>query len=69
MTEFEAGVIVLVRFPFTDLSSTKKRPAIIISPGSYAQRLGDVVVLALTSQDQNDSSLLLTQWSGSGLPN
>ncbi|MBE9111227.1 type II toxin-antitoxin system PemK/MazF family toxin [Nodosilinea sp. LEGE 07298] len=41
------GSIVLVNFPFTDLSQTKLRPAIVlwINP-----RGGDVVVCAITSQ-------------------
>jgi mRNA interferase MazF len=68
MTKCEPGTIVLVRFPFTDLSSTKKRPAIIISPQAYAQRMGDVVVMALTSQNQNDPTLLITQWQAARLP-
>jgi mRNA interferase MazF len=68
MTAFDAGAIVLVRFPFTDLSSSKKRPALVVSPVSYMQRHGDAVVLALTSQDQNDPSLALSQWQSVGLP-
>jgi len=32
MTRYDAGSIVLVHFPFTDLSGTKKRPALVISP-------------------------------------
>jgi mRNA interferase MazF len=68
MTGCEPGDIVLVRFPFTDLSSVKKRPGIVVSPASYARRFGDVVVLALTSQDQGDPSLLLVHWQTVGLP-
>jgi mRNA interferase MazF len=68
MTECDPGAIVLVRFPFTDLTTTKKRPALVVSPLSYARRLGDVVLLALTSQDQNDPSLALKEWRVAGLP-
>jgi mRNA interferase MazF len=68
MTICDPGAIVLIRFPFTDLSSTKRRPALIVSPASYAVRFGDVVLLALTSQDQNDPSLALSQWREAGLP-
>ena len=58
----------MVRFPFTDLTTSKKRPALVISPTSYSNRFGDVVLMALTSQDQNDSSLALAEWQAAGLP-
>jgi mRNA interferase MazF len=65
---FEPGEIVLVRFPFTDLQAAKKRPALVVSPPEFSKRHGDVVVLALTSQAQDDDSLLLSSWAESGLP-
>ena len=64
----DPGDIVLVRFPFTDLTSVKKRPVLVISPLSYLQRYGDVVVIALTSQDQKDAALALMEWQTAGLP-
>jgi len=69
MTTCDPGDIILVHFPFTDLTSTQKRPALIVSPAAYAARHGDVVVLALTSQNQNDPALALAQWRAAGLPN
>ena len=47
MTVYKAGDIVLIHFPFTDLSSAKQRPAVVISPAAFASRHGDLVVLAL----------------------
>jgi mRNA interferase MazF len=41
--------IVLIPIPFTDLSSNKKRPVIIISNDNYNKSNLDVVVVALTS--------------------
>ncbi|HET6250097.1 MAG TPA: type II toxin-antitoxin system PemK/MazF family toxin [Tepidisphaeraceae bacterium] len=68
MTIYDPGTIVLVRFPFTDLTSTKKRPALVVSPLGYSRRFGDIVLMALTSQDQSDPSLSLAEWRAAGLP-
>ena len=43
------GDIVLIPIPFTDLSSQKRRPVIVISNDSYNQTAPDVVVVAMTS--------------------
>ncbi len=44
---YKKGTIVLVPFPFTDLSGQKVRPAIIISNQSKST---DVIVLFITTQ-------------------
>ena len=66
-TQYEPGDVVLVRFPFTDLSTTKKRPSIVLSSLQYSVRYGDVVILALTSKKQDDDSPFLHQWREAGL--
>jgi mRNA interferase MazF len=43
------GDIVLLPIPFTDLSSTIRRPVIVISNDSYNQTTADMVVVAMTS--------------------
>ena len=43
------GDIVLIPIPFTDLSSQKRRPVIVISNDQYNQTAPDVVVVAMTS--------------------
>lgn len=68
MTRYKPGDIVLVHFPFTDLSSSKKRPALVLSPSRFTARQGDVVVLAMTSQPQSDNKLRLSHWRSAGLP-
>lgn len=45
----EQGDIVLIPVPFTDLSSQKRRPVIIISNDAYHRTSRDVVVVAMTS--------------------
>lgn len=46
----EQGDIVLVPVPFTDLSSQKRRPVIVISNSEYNQQSSDMVVVAMTSR-------------------
>jgi mRNA interferase MazF len=46
MAIFERGLIILVPFPFTDLSQTKQRPAVIVSPNDFS---GDNVILCAIS--------------------
>lgn len=45
----EQGDILLVPIPFTDLSSQKRRPVIVISNNAYNQTASDLVVVAMTS--------------------
>ncbi len=45
----EQGDIVLVPVPFTDLSSQKRRPVIVISNDVYNRSSADVIVVAMTS--------------------
>jgi mRNA interferase MazF len=47
---FEFGDVVLVPFPFTSPTASKKRPAIVASNRSYNAAKPDVVVMAVTSQ-------------------
>ena len=64
MDKLNFGDIVLLRFPFTDNKTFKKRPALIINDFDD----GDVVVCRITSQiyhTQND--VLIDDWKKSGL--
>ena len=57
----EQGDIVLIPVPFTDLSSTKRRPVVIISNDAYNRKVSDVVVVAMTSNPEiADYSLTIT---------
>ena len=46
---YEQGDIVLIPVPFTDLSSQRRRPVIVISNSTYNQKTTDMVVVAMTS--------------------
>jgi mRNA-degrading endonuclease toxin of MazEF toxin-antitoxin module len=43
------GDIVLIPIPFTDLSSQKQRPVVVISNDDYNHTSPDLVVVAMTS--------------------
>jgi len=45
-----AGVVVLVRFPFSDLSSSKLRPALVVAPAGGR----DWVLCQITSNPYSD---------------
>ncbi len=47
---FEAYDVVVVPFPFTDRSTTKRRPALVLSDaGSFNKRVGQSVLAMITS--------------------
>jgi len=50
MTTFSQGDVLLIPFPFTDFSTLKQRPAIVLSSDTFNNSHSDVVVMAITSQ-------------------
>lgn len=48
--KFEQKDIVLVPFPYTDLTYIKKRPVVIISNNSFNNKNDDVLVAVITSK-------------------
>ncbi len=70
MTDFKFGDIVLVPFPFTDQSATKKRPAVVISSEAYHQQRPDLIIMAVTSQVKSTQTVgetFVQDWQGAGL--
>lgn len=64
------GDVVLVPFPFSDQSGSKKRPAVIVSSNSYNSSRRDVVIMAITSQIRMPLSFgesLIADWQIAGL--
>lgn len=68
-TSCSFGDVVLVPFPFTDQSSTKKRPAVVVSSDAYHRDHVDLIVAAVTSQPQSHRSgeVALADWQQAGL--
>jgi hypothetical protein len=53
---FERGDLVLISFPFSDLSAAKKRPVLMLTrPDAY----GDFIALAVTSRPQTDHGIAI----------
>ena len=53
---FERGDLVLIPFPFSDLSAAKRRPVLLLTrPDGY----GDFIALAVTSRPQTDHGIAL----------
>ncbi len=69
-TTYNQWDIVLVPFPFTDLSRVKKRPTLIISPSEYNKN-GDVVIAFITSNVKAKPKYcdyLIKEWQKANLP-
>lgn len=67
---FEFGDVVLVPFPFTDQTTSKKRPAVIVSSSDYQQHRPDLVLMAVTSQLRPSpfyGELVIHEWKKAGL--
>lgn len=63
---FAFGSIVLARFPFTDLSGEKRRPALVVSRDN--ERRDDVVVCFITSVPRTGPDMaVLDPAPGTGL--
>ena len=68
---YDVGDVVLVPFPFTNLLSSKKRPAVVISQKTYQYKRPDIILMAITSQIKMPlgyGECILSQWQQAGLP-
>ena len=52
---FERGELVLIPFPFSDLSAAKRRAAPLLTGHGY----GDFIALAVTSRGETDNAIAL----------
>ncbi len=60
---FSINDVILLPIPFTDLTSRKVRPAVVVGHSSFA---GDLFVVPISSQLEN-VDLPLKDWSSAGL--
>ncbi|WP_445637271.1 Growth inhibitor [Nostoc sp. DSM 114161] len=70
MTHYEFGDVILVPFPFTDQTTTKKPPAAIVSSNSYQRERSDLILIAITIQANPATSfgeITITKWRVAGL--
>ena len=64
MTTYKFGEIVLIKFPFTDNITFKKRPALVIKDTND----GDIIVCRITSKTYNSIyDIELDTWAQHGL--
>jgi mRNA interferase MazF len=58
---YKRGGIVLIPVPFSDLSSVKRRPVLVISNTSYNCTSSDIIVVAITSNLQQNGIAIETK--------
>jgi mRNA interferase MazF len=62
--------VILVKFPFTDLTKSKQRPALVLNSTAYSPRLSLLTIAMLTSQTENKrikGDLELSDWKDAKL--
>ncbi|MDJ0733194.1 MAG: type II toxin-antitoxin system PemK/MazF family toxin [Nostocaceae cyanobacterium] len=66
MSSYSKNDIILVRYPFSDLSSSKVRPAVVVNAPHVSQ---DIFIVPLTSKTTSllPGEFILTEWSAAGL--
>lgn len=67
---YDFGDVVLVRFPFTNQTAFKQRPAVVISNRAYNAVRPDAVIMAITSQLRSPSGfgeVQILDWKAANL--
>jgi mRNA interferase MazF len=66
MPNFSKNEVALVRYPFTDLTGNKVRPAVVVNAPSSSE---DLFLVPLTSKTENlvSGEFQLTDWKSAGL--
>lgn len=69
-TIYSFGDLILVPFPFTDQTASKKRPAVVVSSDGYNKARPDVILMAVTghlSSYPRIGEVILNDWKAAGL--
>ena len=69
-TTFRRGDVVLVPFPFTDLTGNSQRPALVISDDPYHQTTDDIIIALITgriSTARRAGDHTILDWQSAGL--
>ncbi len=64
------GDVIVVPFPFTDQTTIKRRPAVVISSDRYNLERPDLILMAITSQLRPTATVgevAVVQWQAAGL--
>ncbi|MBD2487649.1 type II toxin-antitoxin system PemK/MazF family toxin [Aulosira sp. FACHB-615] len=66
MLNYSKNDIILVQYPFSDLSTSKVRPAIVVSTQHISQ---DIFITPLTSKTEAllEGEFVLSEWKAAGL--
>ncbi|MCK9201103.1 MAG: type II toxin-antitoxin system PemK/MazF family toxin [Gallionella sp.] len=67
---FQFGEVILVPFPFTNQTESKKRPAVVISSPVYNSSRPDLLIMAITSQAHTAldfATFPVADWQTAGL--
>lgn len=66
MPSYSKNEVILVRYPFSNLSSSKVRPAIVVNAPHISQ---DVIIVPLTSKVSPllEGEFVLDNWKAAGL--
>ncbi len=64
-TSYKRGDVILAPFPFSDQTSIKQRPALVISVEDFQEQGPDLLIMAVTSQVRGPLKLgefLIRDW-------
>ncbi len=66
MPNYSKSEVVLIRYPFSDLSGMKVRPAVVVNAAHVSR---DVLVVPLSSRTSSllDGEFTLSEWQAAGL--
>lgn len=69
MTKFRKGEILVAQIIFTDGTSTKKRPVVVLSGSQFNDKREEIIVAAITSNTIRRifGDIRINQWKEAGL--